>query len=131
MLNAGEYRYLIDILEIVITQNAALSDIKSLNKLCTVHAQVNSPSRRDNELAAAENEEIDIIFTVRYSRLYGDILKRKQDFRVRYDGVVYRIKYADDYKYRHETIRLSCKAVTRYNGKGERPESQEPASADT
>ena len=125
MLNAGEYRYLIDILEIVITQNAALSDIKSLNKLCTVHAQVNSPSRRDNELAAAENEEIDIIFTVRYSRLYGDILKRKQDFRVRYDGVVYRIKYADDYKYRHETIRLSCKAVTRLNGK-ERQEGQEP-----
>ena len=129
MLNAGEYRYLIDILEVTITQNAALSDIKSLTKLCTVHAQINSPSRRDNELAAAENEEIDIIFTVRYSRLYGDILKRKQDFRVQYDGVVYRIKYADDYKYRHETIRLSCKAVTRYNGK--RQEEQEPASSDT
>ena len=125
MLNAGEYRYLIDILEITITQNAALSDVKTLSKLCTVHAQVNSPSRRDNELAAADNDEIDIIFTVRYSKRYGDILKRRQDFRVQYDGVVYRIKYADDYKYRHETIRLSCKAVTRLNGK-ERQEGQEP-----
>lgn len=125
MLNPGEFREIIDILEVIITQNAALSDVKSLNKIATVHAQVNSYYRREDNLAGQEDEEIDIIFTVRYSAAYGDILKRKQDFRVQYEGVVYKIKFADDFKYRHETIKLSCKAVTRY-GKRERAPEEEP-----
>jgi SPP1 family predicted phage head-tail adaptor len=125
MLNSGEFREIVDILEVTITQNDALSDVKSLTKIATVHAQVNSYYRREDTLAGQEDEEIDIIFVVRYSAAYGDILKRKQDFRVQYEGVVYKIKFADDYKYRHETIKLSCKGVTRY-GKRERTPDQEP-----
>jgi SPP1 family predicted phage head-tail adaptor len=125
MLNSGEFREIIDILEVTITQNAALSDVKSLTKIATVHAQVNSYYKREDTLPGQEDEEIDIIFTVRYSAAYGDILKRKQDFRAQYMCVVYKIKYADDFKYRHETIKLSCKAVTRY-GKRERTPEQEP-----
>jgi SPP1 family predicted phage head-tail adaptor len=125
MLNSGEFREIVDILEVTITQNDALSDVKSLTKIATVHAQVNSYYRREDTLAGQEDEEIDIIFVVRYSAAYGDILKRKQDFRVQYEGVVYKIKFADDYKYRHETIKLSCKGETRY-GKRERTPDQEP-----
>ena len=61
---------------------------------------------------------------MRYSAVYGDILKRKQDFRVQYQGVVYKIKYADDFKYRHETIKLSCKAVTRYGKRTGSPDEE-------
>lgn len=124
MLNPGEFREIIDILEVTITQNAALSDVKSLSKIATVHAQVNSYYRREDTLAGQEDEEIDIIFVVRYSAAYGDILKRKQDFRVQYQGVVYKIKYADDFKYRHETIKLSCKAVTRYGKRTGSPDEE-------
>lgn len=114
MLNPGDFKYMVDILEITTVQNEVLSDTKQLTKLCSVHAYVNSPSRRDNEQAGAENQEIDIIFTVRYSKLLKDILIRKQDFRVMFEGVVYKIKYTDNFKFKNETIRLSCKAVTKY-----------------
>lgn len=114
MLNPGDFKYMVDILEITTVQNEVLSDTKQLTKLCSVHAYVNSPSRRDNEQAGTENQEIDIIFTVRYSKLFKDILTRKQDFRVMFEGVVYKIKYTDNFKFKNETIRLSCKAVTKY-----------------
>jgi SPP1 family predicted phage head-tail adaptor len=126
MLNPGDFKYMVDILEITTVQNEVLSDTKQLTKLCSVHAYVNSPSRRDNEQAGAENQEIDIIFTVRYSKLFKDILIRKQDFRVMFEGVVYKIKYTDNFKFKNETIRLSCKAVTKYSGKAE----ENPTAAD-
>lgn len=121
MINAGEFKYIVDILEMTTVQNVHLSDRKELTKVCTVHAYINSPSRYDNELARQDDQEIDCIFTIRYSKLLKDILIRKQDFRVRFDGVIYRIKYTDNFKFKNETIKLSCKAVTKYGKKEEEP----------
>lgn len=112
--NYGEYNYMIDIMKITTGQNEMLSDYSTLRKICSVHASVNSPTRKDNEMAAADNQELDIIFKIRYSKRLKNILVRKQDFRVMFDGVVFSIKYTDNFKYKNETIRLSCKAVTRY-----------------
>lgn len=76
--------------------------------LKTLSALVNTLSPSEREAAARENVRYDITFKIRYGKMIDDIILNPQEYVVLFKGVYFEIKYTDDFKYKHDRIKLFC-----------------------
>lgn len=78
-----------------------------------LHARVNNASHDVRLRAGASEDALVRTFDVRYCEALEDVKESPQLYRVRYRGAIYRVRAADDFEERHETVRITGE---RYDG---------------
>lgn len=72
----------------------------------TLHAKVNKASGKEYLQGGAIQSQLQLVFDVRYCAAVGEIRLNTQQYRILYNGAVYKIVDYDDFMERHRTVRL-------------------------
>ena len=115
--NAGDYRERITICKRQLSKTETGREFDGEPVMIkTVSALVNTLSPSEREAAARENVRYDITFKIRYGSEISDLLINPQEYLVMFRGVYFEILYPDDFKYKHDRIKLYCTREVGGNG---------------
>lgn len=108
--NPGDYRERITICKRALDKTNTGSEYEGEpTPIKTLSALVNTLSPSEREEAARDNVRYDITFKIRYGREIDDVLLNPQEYVVLFMGVYFSIQFPDDFKYKHDRIKLFCR----------------------
>lgn len=107
MIETKAFREKIAVFKIRHTSDDVGNPVRQLVPVTEVRAYVNYATKQEKFDNGNNATKIDLAMYIRYSKQAAEIMNKRQDYIVQHRGINYRIISADDYQYRHETIKMS------------------------
>lgn len=72
-----------------------------------LHAFVNRAAEKEGLSAGSERDTVTLNFELRYCEVLKDISYNTENYRIRYNGMMFNVVAADDYMEGHKTLKLT------------------------